>query len=162
MGFGVYMASKFSTNCWTAGSCSAYEGLYPLVLFGMAFLPSGRGNSEKVGRWALAKLSLWRELNPSPVLGILGCYPWNIFWKYRCKSVQFGACCGHLVIKSGTENWRFSIPLLKVGWNLPSLAYSFRGPWSSHSNSESSSTFRSMGQTKKLIGKMLYRNIKYI
>jgi len=32
------------------------------------------------------------------------------FWKCRCKSVQFGAFWGHQVIKSGTENRRFSVP----------------------------------------------------
>jgi len=42
--------------------------------------------------------------------------------------VQFGAFCGYQVIKSGTENRRFSVPLLKVGRNLPSLLYRFRGP----------------------------------
>jgi len=69
-----------------------------------------------------------RVLNPSPVLGVRMLPP-EIFWKYRCKSVQFDAFWGHQVIKSGTKNGRFSVPLLKVGWNLPSPPCRFRGPW---------------------------------
>jgi len=40
-----------------------------------------------------------------------------------CKSVQFGAFWGHQVIKSGMENKGFSVPILKVGRNSPSLPY---------------------------------------
>ena len=41
----------------------------------------------------------------------------EIFRKYRCKSVQFGALWGHQVIKSGTENRGI------LGRNLPSLQW---------------------------------------
>ena len=51
------------------------------------------------------------------------------FFKYRCRSVPFGAFGGHQVIKSGTENRRFSVPLLKVGRNSPSLPYRYLGPY---------------------------------
>ena len=43
--------------------------------------------------------------------------------KYWCKSVQFGAFWRHQVIKSPTENRRFSVPLIKVGRNSSSLPY---------------------------------------
>jgi len=39
----------------------------------------------------------------------------ELFWKYWCKFVQFGALWGQQVIKSGIENRRFSVPLLKSG-----------------------------------------------
>jgi len=39
-----------------------------------------------------------------------GCYPREFFWKYRCKSVLFGAFWGHQVMKSGKENTRFPAP----------------------------------------------------
>ena len=57
-----------------------------------------------------------------------GVLPPGKFGKYMCKSVQFGSFWGHQVIKSGTKNRRFSVPLLKVGRNLPSLPCRFRGP----------------------------------
>jgi len=64
-----------------------------------------------------------------PVLGVRGVNSGKFFWKYRCKSVQFGAFWGHQVMESGTENTCFSAPFLKVGRNLLSLPYRFRGPW---------------------------------
>ena len=60
----------------------------------------------------------------------------EIFRKYRCKSVQFGALWGHQVIKSGTENIHISAPLVKVGRNLPFLPYRFRGPCFTYSMSK--------------------------
>ena len=86
---------------------------------------SGRGSCEKVGRCAVAEEGVWEGL-PSLGCGVL---PRENFGKYRCKSVQFGALWGHQVMKSETANRRFSAPLLKVGRNLPSLPYRFRGPW---------------------------------
>jgi len=71
-----------------------------------------------------------------PVLVVGGCYPREIFRKYRCKSVQFGALWGHQVIKSGTENIHISAPLVKVGRNLPFLPYRFRGPCFTYSMSK--------------------------
>jgi len=76
---------------------------------------------------------------------------WLNFWKYKCISVQFGAFLGHQVIKSGTENRCFTIPLLKVGWNSPFLPYRFHGPWyysvsiESHYNSQFSVNFHEDG-----------------
>ena len=65
---------------------------------------------------------------------VRGYYPREVFWKYRCKSVQFGAFRGHQVIKSETI-FRPTVPLLKVGRKSPSLPYRSRGPcldWPPH------------------------------
>jgi len=86
--------------------------------------------AEAMKKWDRAHstgINLWRGLTPSPVFGVRVLPPGN-FRKYWCKYVQFGAFWGHQVIKCGTENRRFSVPLLKVGRNLPSLPYRFRGP----------------------------------
>ena len=86
---------------------------------------------------------------PCPVMGFLGCRPLKIcenIGAYLCSLVHFWrpvqpkmynsvftfdfgrSISWHQVIKSGPENPRFSVPLLKVARNLPSLPYRFRGP----------------------------------
>ena len=93
--------------------------------------------AEAMKKWdsgrSLRGINLWRGLTPLQFCGSGGVTPGNL-WKYRCKSVQLGAFLGHQVIKSGTENRRFSVPLLKVGRNLPSLPYRFRGPCTRHNS----------------------------
>jgi len=66
---------------------------------------SGRRSSDKVGRWALVEGggSLGRALNPSPVLGIQGCYHRQIFENIGanlCNLVHFGA------IRSSKVGWK--------------------------------------------------------
>jgi len=86
---------------------------------------SGRGSSEKMGRWALVEGGVSAGCLTLSSFGSLGVLPRKFFWKCSCKSVQVGAFWGHQVIKSWTENRCFSVPR-----NLPSVPYRFRGPCS--------------------------------
>jgi len=112
---------------------------------------SGRGRSEKVGRWTAGRAPTGGGgACPLPIYRGLGCY-FQFFLNIGenlCNVVHFWLKIGlrilnnsmfnldfgrsirrHQVIKSGKENRRFSVPLLKVGreFTVP-VVYRFRGP----------------------------------
>ena len=95
---------------------------------------SGRGSPEKVGRWMHAEgRRVWGGYLPLPIMRIRGYDPRKFFENVGanlCNVVHFfrprRSIRWHQVIRSGAENRRFSVPLLKVARNLPSRSYRFR------------------------------------
>jgi len=73
---------------------------------------------------------------------------WPVQQKMYNSVFNFGrSIWWHRVIKSGTENWRFYVPLLKVARNLPSLPYRFHGTCS-----------QSLGLARPFTGHRMYHH----